>query len=81
MSAHTRAIHNMLRRIDDQADHGSQFYLYRVLLKPTVTVKRTGSSTPVTSSATSSSTKSARRESTSPATSTITKTPAGSPSP
>lgn len=33
------AIHNMLRRIDDQADHGSQFYLYRVRLEPTVTVR------------------------------------------
>lgn len=33
------AIHNMLRRIDDQADYGSQFYLYRVRLVPTVTVR------------------------------------------
>lgn len=33
------AVHNMLRRIDDQADHGSQFYLYRVYLKPSVTVR------------------------------------------
>ena len=28
------AIHNMLRRLSDQADHGNQFYLYRVHLKP-----------------------------------------------
>lgn len=33
------AIHNMLRRIDDQADHGRQFYLYRVSLAPTITVR------------------------------------------
>ncbi|MDJ0324202.1 hypothetical protein QMG61_10540 [Cryobacterium sp. PH31-AA6] len=33
------AIHNMLRRIDGQADHGNQFYLYRVHLKPTVVVR------------------------------------------
>ena len=33
------AVHNMLRRIDDQADHGSQFYLYRVYLVPTITVR------------------------------------------
>lgn len=33
------AIHNMLRRIDDQADHGNQFYLYRVHLKPTIVVR------------------------------------------
>lgn len=33
------AIHNMLRRIDDQADHGSQFYLYRIRLEPTVEVR------------------------------------------
>ena len=33
------AIHNMLRRMDDQADHGSQFYLYRVLLTPSVVVR------------------------------------------
>ena len=33
------AIHNMLRRIDGQADHASQFYLYRVRLKPTVVVR------------------------------------------
>lgn len=32
------AIHNMLRRIDDQADYDSQFYLYRVHLKPTTAV-------------------------------------------
>ncbi|WP_202410717.1 hypothetical protein [Brevibacterium rongguiense] len=31
------AVHNMLRRMRDQADHGSQFYLYRVHLKPSVT--------------------------------------------
>lgn len=30
------AIHNMLRRIRDQADRGSHFYLYRVHLKPSV---------------------------------------------
>lgn len=33
------AIHNMLRRIDDQAQFGSQFFLYRVRLVPTVTVQ------------------------------------------
>lgn len=33
------AIHNMLRRMHDQADHGSQFYLYRVFLKATVAVR------------------------------------------
>ncbi|TCC64757.1 hypothetical protein E0H73_10385 [Kribbella pittospori] len=33
------AIHNMLRRIDDQADRGSQFYLYRVHLEPTTAVR------------------------------------------
>ena len=32
------AVHNMLRRIADQDDHGSQFYLYRVHLAPTITV-------------------------------------------
>ena len=29
----------MLRRMRDQADHGSQFYLYRVLLMPSVVVR------------------------------------------
>ncbi|MEE6282798.1 hypothetical protein [Georgenia sunbinii] len=33
------AVHNMLRRISDQADHGSQFYLYRVRLKPSVALR------------------------------------------
>lgn len=33
------AIHNMLRRMHDQADHDSQFYLYRVHLKATVVVR------------------------------------------
>ena len=33
------AIHNMLRRIRDQADRGNQFYLYRVHLKPSVVVR------------------------------------------
>lgn len=33
------AIHNMLRRIDDQADHGAQFYLYRVRLVPAISVR------------------------------------------
>ncbi|EHR61028.1 hypothetical protein [Saccharomonospora cyanea] len=33
------AIHNMLWRIDGQADHNRQFYLYRVRLKPTVAVR------------------------------------------
>ena len=33
------AIHNMLRRIADQADRGRQFYLYRVRLVPSVTVR------------------------------------------
>jgi hypothetical protein len=34
------AIHTMLRRIRDQADWGSQFYLYRVHLKPTVVARK-----------------------------------------
>ncbi len=33
------AIHNMFRRIVDQADHGQQFYLYRVHLVPSVKVR------------------------------------------
>lgn len=33
------ALHNMLRRLRDQADRGSQFYLYRVHLKPSVAVR------------------------------------------
>lgn len=33
------AVHNMFRRIRDQADHGSQFYLYRVHLKSSVAVR------------------------------------------
>lgn len=33
------AVHNMLRRIRDQADHGSQFHLYRVRLKPSVVLR------------------------------------------
>lgn len=33
------AIHNMLRRMRDQADHGSQFYLYRVHLEPSVAAR------------------------------------------
>lgn len=33
------AIHNMMRRIDNQSDHGSQFYLYRVHLVFTVKVR------------------------------------------
>lgn len=33
------AIHNMLRRMDDQNDLESQFYLYRVRLKPSVVVR------------------------------------------
>ncbi|MBB1259124.1 hypothetical protein [Streptomyces alkaliterrae] len=33
------AVHNMLRRMRDQADQGSQFYLYRVRLKPSVVVR------------------------------------------
>lgn len=33
------AIHNMLRRIDDQGDHSTQFYLYRVQLVPTISVR------------------------------------------
>jgi hypothetical protein len=32
------AVHNMLRRIDDLADHGSQFSLSLVHLLPTITV-------------------------------------------
>lgn len=35
------AVHNMLRRMRDQADRGNQFYLYRVHLKPSV-VEREG---------------------------------------
>jgi hypothetical protein len=34
------AIHNMLRRIDDQGDRGTQFYLYRVRLVPTISVRK-----------------------------------------
>lgn len=34
------AIHNMLRRMDDQGDRESQFYLYRVRLKPSVVVRK-----------------------------------------
>lgn len=34
------AIHNMLRRIRDQADWGSRFYLYRVHLKPSVVARK-----------------------------------------
>lgn len=33
------AVHNMLRRVRDQADRGSQFYLYRVYLKPSIAVR------------------------------------------
>lgn len=33
------AIHNMLRRIDDQGDQDKQFYLYRVHLKPGVIIR------------------------------------------
>ncbi|MDX2546903.1 hypothetical protein ACOT81_05235 [Streptomyces sp. WI04-05B] len=33
------AVHNMLRRIRDQADDHSQFYLYRVRLEPSVVVR------------------------------------------
>jgi hypothetical protein len=33
------AIHNMLRRMDDQADSRSHFYLYRVRLRPGVVVR------------------------------------------
>lgn len=33
------AVHNMLRRIRNQADHGSQFYLYRVRLRPSVVLR------------------------------------------
>lgn len=33
------AVHNMLRRMRDQGDRASQFYLYRVHLKPSVTVR------------------------------------------
>lgn len=33
------AVHNMLRRIRDQADQRSQFYLYRVRLKPSAVVR------------------------------------------
>ena len=33
------AVHNMLRRIDDEGDRGKQFYLYRVHLRPTVIVR------------------------------------------
>lgn len=34
------AVHNMLRRMHDQADDGCQFYLYRVHLKPSVVVRK-----------------------------------------
>lgn len=33
------AVHNMLRRMRDQADRGSPFYLYRVRLRPDVVVR------------------------------------------
>lgn len=33
------AVHNMLRRMRDQADHGNQFYLYRVSLRSSVMVR------------------------------------------
>ncbi|MEU3795856.1 hypothetical protein AB0F07_39765, partial [Streptomyces fructofermentans] len=33
------AVYNMLRRMRDQSDQGSQFYLYRVHLPPSVTVR------------------------------------------
>ncbi|QAY63547.1 hypothetical protein ET495_10135 [Xylanimonas allomyrinae] len=33
------AVHNMLRRMRNQADHSSQFYLYRVHLKPSIAVR------------------------------------------
>ena len=33
------AVHNMLRRINDEGDRGKQFYLYRVHLRPTVIVR------------------------------------------
>ncbi|WP_328549580.1 MULTISPECIES: hypothetical protein [unclassified Streptomyces] len=33
------AVHNMFRRIRDQADRGNQFYLYRVHLNPSVVVR------------------------------------------
>ncbi|UOQ56362.1 hypothetical protein MUN78_11820 [Leucobacter allii] len=33
------AVHNMLRRMDDQADSRNQFYLYRVRLRPDVVVR------------------------------------------
>lgn len=33
------AVHNMFRRIQDQADQGRQFYLYRVCLRPSVSVR------------------------------------------
>lgn len=33
------AIHNMFRRIYDEGDKGKQFYLYRVRLKPSVTIR------------------------------------------
>lgn len=34
------AIHNMLRRIHDQASHGSQFHLYRVHLRSSVVARK-----------------------------------------
>lgn len=34
------AVHNMFRRIYDQADQGRQFYLYRLHLKPSVSVRK-----------------------------------------
>lgn len=40
------AIHNMLRRIADQADRGKQFYLYRVHLVPAITVRESWISDP-----------------------------------
>src|SRR5699024_2742462 len=72
------AVHNMLRRMRDQADRGNQFYLYRVHLKPLSQNGRAGSSIPATGLVTSSSPRSALQESTSHATSTTTRIQAGS---
>lgn len=39
VGSYEAAVHNMLRRMRDQADNGSQFYLFRVHLKPSVVVR------------------------------------------
>lgn len=40
LGTYEAAVHNMLRRMRDQADHGSNFCMYRVHLKPSVVVRK-----------------------------------------